>query len=185
MSTLVISDGTARLLLSRPTDSDVPALFAINSDPRVWSHFPALRHTEPSQTAALVRHWRASWDDEGLGAWTIRRRADDRVIGYGGCTVRDGVVWNLGYRLAADEHGQGFATELARTAALEAHRVGPDRPVIAFLLEHNIASGRVAEKVGLTLVHRGADAGNPDASAVRLVYADRALTTAQLAAAMR
>jgi hypothetical protein len=35
------------------------------------------------------------------------------------------------------------------------------------------------------LVHRGPDAGKPDPSAVRLVFADRALTAAQLAAVLR
>jgi hypothetical protein len=60
------------------------------------------------------------------------------------------------------------------TAALDAaHAVAPDRPVIAYLLEHNVESRGRAEKAGLTLVWRGPDAGNPDPDAVRLVYADR------------
>jgi hypothetical protein len=43
------------------------------------------------------------------------------------------------------------------------------------LLEHNRASKAVAEKAGLQLVWRGPDAGNPDPSATRMVYADRDL----------
>ena len=94
-------------------------------------------------------------------------------------------VWNLGYRLSGDHHGRGYGTELARAARAAAAEVAPERPVIAYLVEHNRASAAVAEKAGLTLVHRAPDAGNPDPSVMRLVYADRALTPAQLATALR
>ncbi|MGN7247635.1 hypothetical protein ACTHQ1_07875 [Janibacter anophelis] len=50
--------------------------------------------------------------------------------------------------------------------------------------EHNHASRRVADKLGLTLQQRGPDAGNPDPAAVRLVYADRSLTPEQRAATL-
>jgi RimJ/RimL family protein N-acetyltransferase len=57
--------------------------------------------------------------------------------------------------------------------------------VIAYLVEHNRGSARVAEKLGLELVHRAPDVGNPDPAVMRLVYADRPLTSEQLAAALR
>jgi hypothetical protein len=62
------------------------------------------------------------------------------------------------------------------SAAVDAaHVVDPDRPVIAYLLEHNRESRGRAERAGLERVWRGPDAGNPDQDAVRLVYADRLL----------
>lgn len=39
-------------------------------------------------------------------------------------------------------------------------------------------------RLGLELVHRAPDAGNPDPTAVRLVFADRDLTAAQLEATL-
>jgi hypothetical protein len=66
-------------------------------------------------------------------------------------------------------------------AALDAaHAVAPDRPVVAYLLEHNAESRGRAERAGLSLQWRGPDAGNPDPAAVRLVYADRPLDLALL-----
>ena len=62
-----------------------------------------------------------------------------------------------------------------------AHAVDPDRPVIAYLVEHNERSRGRAERSGLSLVWRGPDAGNPDPDAVRLIYADRPLDDALLA----
>ncbi|WP_395245394.1 GNAT family N-acetyltransferase [Agromyces sp. MMS24-K17] len=176
---------TARLDLRPPVRDDLDGLYAICTDPRVWAHFPALRHTDPAQTLAMIDRWAAGWEVDGLGTWVARLAGDDRVVGYGGCSVLGGVVWNLGYRLAADLHGQGLATELAGEAVRQAHEVAPGRPVIAYLLEHNAASAGVARKLGFDLVHRGRDAGNPDPDAVRLVYADRPLDAEQLAAAMR
>ncbi len=93
--------------------------------------------------------------------------------------------WNLGYRFAADQHGHGYATELASEAIRQAALLRPDLPVTAYLLEHNAASAQVAHKLGLALVHRGPDVGNPDSSAVRLIYADRSLTDKQVAAILR
>lgn len=176
---------TGRLTLARPVPDDIAALYAICSDPRVWWHFPSLRHTAPEQTAVMVGLWQRGWDDLGLGVWTVRRSDDGRVIGYGGASDLGGAAWNLGYRISADEQGKGFATELARAGLTAAHEADPEKPVIAYLLAHNEPSANVAKKIGLELVDSGPDAGNPDRSAVRLVYADRALTPAQLAAARR
>ena len=74
--------------------------------------------------------------------------------------------------------------ERATEAARPAPEAVPAVPVVAYLLEHNHASRRVVDKLGLTLQHRGPDAGNPDPAAVRLVYADRELAADQLAGVM-
>lgn len=175
---------TQHLILSRPTPDDVDGMHAICSDPRVWTHFPSLRHTEAAQTAAMLDAFTAKWEQDGLGPWVVRALGEQAVIGQGGCSVKAGVYWNLGYRFAADVHGRGYATELSREAIRQATALRPELPVVAYLLEHNAASARVAEKLGLTLVHRGPDAGNPDPAAVRLVYADRPLSPEQLAATL-
>ena len=75
--------------------------------------------------------------------------------------------------------------QLEYLAIDRAREVDPELPVVAYLLEHNHASRRVVDKLGLTLQHRGPDAGNPDPAAVRLVYADRELTADERAAIMQ
>lgn len=175
---------TSRLDLARPEAGDLDELFALCSDPRVWQHFPALRHTDRAQTATVLDGWITRWDADGLATWVARERGSTPVVGYGGCTILADTVWNLGYRFAADAHGRGYATELAREALAQASSTRPELPVIAYLLEHNVASSRVAQKLGLQLVHRGPDAGNPDPAAVRLVFATRPLSDAELAVAL-
>ncbi|MBS1905084.1 MAG: GNAT family N-acetyltransferase [Actinobacteria bacterium] len=203
---------TDRLRLRCPGPGDLDAMFAITSDPRVWTHFPSLRPTEPGEVAAMLERWSSSWRTDGLGPWIVLLRETGEIIGNGGCTMlraeaahvvaQSGAagagpggdpgaddastrIWNLGYRLSVEQHGRGYATEVSRAALAAAAEVAPDVPVIAYLVEHNRASAAVAEKVGLQRVHRAPDAGNPDPAVMRLVYADRILTSAQLATALR
>lgn len=172
---------TQRLFLDRPRSEDADGLHQICSDPRVWSHFPSLRHGDIEQTQVMVSRFISAWDRAELGPWVVKNPSDQSIIGYGGCSIKDDIFWNLGYRFAFDAQGQGFATELSREAVRQAKLSRPELPLVAYVLEHNVASARVAEKVGLALLHRGIDAGNPDSKAIRLVYADRALTEELLA----
>lgn len=176
---------TDRLILRRPTERDVDELFALTGDPRVWEHFPALRHTRREQAAALVERWSAQWDADGLSTWVVRERPEGPVVGYGGCSVLAGSVWNLGYRFSPAVQGRGYATEVSLAALTHARASNATLPVVAYLLEHNLASAQVAHKVGLRLVHRAPDAGNPDPDAMRLVYAERPLSIEELRVALR
>ncbi len=100
--------------LHRPIRDDLNALHTLSSDPRVWSHFPSLRHTQIATTREMWQRWIEDWARDGLGTWVLRRICEPGVVGYGGCGKRGGgAFWNLGYRISADEHGQGYATKVA------------------------------------------------------------------------
>jgi RimJ/RimL family protein N-acetyltransferase len=175
---------TARLRPDAVVPSDLDELVALMSDPGTWAHLPSGRHTSPEQTMAGIDHSVGHWERDGLGYWTARLREDlpgtplraGDMVGTGGCALRVGTAWwNLYYRFTPPAWGKGLAAELVTAALDAAHAVAPDRPVVAYLLEHNVRSRGRAERSGLQLVWRGADAGNPDPDAVRLVYADRVL----------
>jgi RimJ/RimL family protein N-acetyltransferase len=171
--------------LDAVVESDLDEHFLLHSDPGVWAHLPSGRHTAPEQTMDGIRHSLGHWSRDGLGYWTARLREDlpgtelraGHVVGTGGCALRVGTSWwNLYYRFTPPAWGKGLAAELVTEALDAAHAVTPDRPVVAYLLEHNAESRGRAERSGLSLVWRGPDAGNPDPAAVRLVYADRPLS---------
>lgn len=165
---------TDRLVLDHAHEADVDGWHRIHADPDVWTHFPSGRHTSRERTERFVASAIEDWRSAGLGYWSIRERPGGPIIGCGGCRlVPERDRWNLYYRFAPEGHGRGFATELARAAIGAANDVDQGRAVVAIMLEHNTASWRVAEKVGLTRVWAGPDEGNPDPSAVRYVYADR------------
>lgn len=168
---------TERLRLRAVTGADVDSL---HSDPRVWRHLPSGVHTERRQTQEQVARWQGAWERWGLGYWTVWLD-DGAFAGIGGCTVNRCLAWNLHYRLEPETHGHGYATELALAARSAASSRRPELPVTALLLEHNVPSRIVAERCGLRPVWRGPDEGNPDATAIRLVYADRRLSGALIA----
>jgi RimJ/RimL family protein N-acetyltransferase len=181
---------TDQLDLDAVVPTDLDEHFAVMSDPDVWAHLPAGRHTDPAKTADGIGHSVRHWAQDGLGYWTARLRTDlsdppaglvpGSVVGTGGCAVRVGTTWwNLYYRLARPAWGLGLAAELVTAAIDAAHAVDPERPVIAYLLEHNAESKGRAERAGLSPVWRGPDAGDP--GAVRLIYADRPIDDVVLA----
>ena len=150
------------------------------SDPGVWAapavgpaHHPATRRGGHRALGRPLGARRARATGRPGCARTCPAGGRD-VVGTGGCALRVGTTWwNLYYRLTPPAWGWASAAELVTAAIDAAHAVDPDRPVIAYLLEHNAESRGRAEQAGLTLVWRGPDAGNPDPAAVRLVYADR------------
>ncbi|WP_310247322.1 GNAT family N-acetyltransferase [Nocardioides sp. BE266] len=173
---------TERLWLDEPVEGDAEALLAIHSDPASWRHFPSGRVTDPAAGATMVGASRRRFDRDGLAYWSVRDEADGPVVGRGGCALPDEAIgadptrrgwWNLYYRFDQRVVGRGYATEMGRAAIEAAHDVAAERPVLAYLLEHNHGSRRTAEKLGLRLVWRGPDADNPDPDAVRLVFVDR------------
>ena len=173
---------TPRLRLDAVVADDLDDHVALMSDPGTWAHLPSGRHTSPERTMQGIQHSLGHWQRDGLGYWTARLREDlpgtdlraGDVVGTGGCALRVGTAWwNLYYRFTPAAWGHGLAAELVDAALATAHTVVPERPVVAYLLQHNERSRGRAEGAGLQLLWRGPDARDPDPTAVRLVYADR------------
>lgn len=176
---------TARLTLTVPERGDLAELYQLYADPQMWRADPILRHVDHAQTEAMVDRWRATWLRDGLGMWVARGAEPatrGRLVGIGGCFVRQEVAWNLGFRLSPAFWGQGYAQEIIRAAVDAAREARTDLPLTAYLLEGNTRSRRTTERAGLRLVWRGPDAGNPDPNAIRLLYADRDLPPASVKA---
>lgn len=175
-------------LLDRPRLSDRDDIFEIFGDPRVWTHFPSGRFTAESEASNYLEAKSHSWEVDELSTWMVRETPGGPILGVCGCEIKhrdtEGSFWNLGYRFRPEVQGRGWATAIGKLAIEQAQEVRPEVPVVAYLVEHNTASAKVAQKVGLSLQHRGLDQGNPDPDVVRLVFADRELNPAQLTATM-
>lgn len=171
---------TERLVLTAVAREDLRELHAVNADPRLWTHLPSGVYADESRTADDIARYRAEWERDGLGYWTVRRRSDGAFVGIGGVRLVDDAAWNLYYRIAAEHHGYGYATELVLASLAAAAEVNDAVPVVAYLLEHNDASLRTALRSGLTEVWRGPDRQVPGGT--RLVLADRPLSAEALAA---
>jgi RimJ/RimL family protein N-acetyltransferase/GrpB-like predicted nucleotidyltransferase (UPF0157 family) len=153
---------TPRLVLTRPTEADLPDLTAMHSDPRVMATLGGLR--TPEELDAMHRRLLAGWERDGFGWWVARSRPDGRFVGRGGLKrvqVDGREEVEVGYGLAAAFWGMGLATELARESVRVGFAVLGRAELVSFTLPTNLRSRRVMEKAGFRHERDFAWAGLP------------------------
>jgi RimJ/RimL family protein N-acetyltransferase len=107
---------TDRLILRGWRDADGDALHAICNDPRVMEFLGPL--LSRSEIDVIIKRQQGIQADFGHCFWAIERKIDKAMIGFCGLqpgptqTPLDGKI-EIGWRLAADCWGQGFAREAA------------------------------------------------------------------------
>lgn len=142
---------TERLVMRSWRDDDVAPFQAICSDPDVMATLgPPL---DLAATAALVERMRGLQAAHGHCFWALERQADARLIGW--CGVIRGTVGpvankaEIGWRLARDAWGAGYATEAARGAIAWAFANLSDADVWAITARGNDRSRAVMERLGM------------------------------------
>lgn len=144
---------TPRLLLRPSRLSDVPALFEF------LGNRESMKHTHTDETPAACRRriavheWRRRRD--GYAPWTIVRRGDGKVIGWGGLyddPFEPGWGCEIGYFFNPNAWGCGYASELVATAMNLADRELRLPEVRAFAHPENAGSRKVLEKAGFRVV---------------------------------
>jgi len=144
---------TERLLLRRWKDEDRAPFAALNADPIVMAHFPA-RLTR-AESDAFVDRITQQLEDRGWGLWALEERSSGRFLGFTGLNVPGFQAHftpavEIGWRLARDAWGFGYATEAARAAvAVGFDEVGLDE-IVSFTATSNVRSMRVMERIGMT-----------------------------------
>jgi len=89
------------------------------------------------------------WYYRGFGIWAVEERSSGRVVGRIG--FMDPVGWpgfELGWTLARDSWGKGYATEGAGRALEYAFTEMNRDHVISLIAPDNVASIKVAERLG-------------------------------------
>ncbi|WP_408587178.1 GNAT family N-acetyltransferase [Novosphingobium sp.] len=142
---------TARLRLRPWREADVTAFHAICSDPVVMATLGPVMTL--ADTEALVQRCIAMQAREGHCFWALERRADARLIGW--CGVIRGSVGpvegraEIGWRLASDCWGKGYASEAARATVDWVFTHLPDDAVWAITHVGNTRSCAVMERLGM------------------------------------
>lgn len=143
---------TERLILRDWRDADLDALAAMGRDPRVMATLgPLMDYDASAALLASLRERAAKW---GHTFWALERKADGRMIGFTGVIRgRDGPVegkLEIGWRLALDCWGAGYASEAARAALGWAAGHRPGEAVYAITAVSNVRSRAVMERLGMT-----------------------------------
>jgi RimJ/RimL family protein N-acetyltransferase len=154
---------TERLVLRLPRLEDAAEAATMLGDPEVMRFLGGL--TVPREDApAVVEKWIARWDDNGCGPFSIVRREDGRWLGRTGLLVWDVRTWThttfasagehaqpeLGWALAREHWGQGYATEAVLAVREWAYAEQDVYRLVSAIAPDNGRSQRLARRLGAT-----------------------------------
>jgi [ribosomal protein S5]-alanine N-acetyltransferase len=147
---------TERLEMRPMRREDESALHAIWSHPSTLAALDFHDEYTLAMTRQRIADKRAHQSFHGFAIWTVVERESGEVVGDTGLQLLEGGPdVEVGWRMAPDRRGRGYATEAARTAlAAGFETLGLER-VVAVTHPDNRASRRVMEKIGMTLVGPG------------------------------
>jgi RimJ/RimL family protein N-acetyltransferase len=142
---------TERLLLRRWRDEDRAPFAVMNLDPAVREHYQGLASREVSD--AYVDRVMAHWDEHDWGPWAVEIQDAAPFIGYVGLWPAEflpaGPAIEVGWRLAREHWGRGYASEAAREALrIGFTELGLDE-IVSFTVPQNRRSIAVMERIGL------------------------------------
>jgi RimJ/RimL family protein N-acetyltransferase len=143
---------TERLRLRQWIESDREPFSRLNADPRVMEFFPSILDRAASDL--MIDRIQTLIAERGWGLWAVESKQDKQLIGYVGLQIltanlpfSPGV--EIGWRLAFEYWGKGYATEAAHAAL----KVGFDRlelsEIVSFTAIHNHRSSAVMERLGM------------------------------------
>jgi RimJ/RimL family protein N-acetyltransferase len=149
----VIIAETDRLIVRNWKPADADLFYLINSDETVMEFFPFRR--DRAQSDDMMRYLTERIARTGYGFFAVERKSDGEPVGFTALArtdlephLPDGTV-EVGWRLAPQFWGSGYATEAAR-AMLELGFEQRDLPeIVSFAVPENRRSTAVMERIGL------------------------------------
>jgi RimJ/RimL family protein N-acetyltransferase len=143
---------TERLRLRQWIESDRDPFARLNADPRVMEFFPSILDRATSD--AMIDRLQTKIIEKGWGFWAVESKQDKQFIGFVGLEIPKADLpfspcVEIGWRLAFEYWGKGYATEAAKAAL----KVGFDRlelpEIVSFTTIDNHRSSAVMERLGM------------------------------------
>lgn len=151
--TSLIELATPRLLLRRWKPEDRDDFARLNGDARVMRYFPAL--LERTASDAMVERIEEGFAARGWGLWAAELADRACFIGFIGLSVVPATLpcapgVEVGWRLAHEHWGHGYATEGARAALWAGFEWLGLGEIVSFTARENRRSRAVMERLGMT-----------------------------------
>jgi 3-dehydroquinate dehydratase/shikimate dehydrogenase len=143
---------TERLLLRQWREEDLAPFAKLNADPRVMEYFLGLKTREESD--ASVKLMSNHIDRCGWGFWAASLIQTGEFIGFIGLEdvyfkAAFTPAVEIGWRLAFEHWGKGYATEGAKAALQYGFERLHLKDVVSFTATGNIRSRAVMERIGM------------------------------------
>ncbi|HEV8053187.1 MAG TPA: GNAT family N-acetyltransferase [Parachlamydiaceae bacterium] len=143
---------TNRLILRHWQQEDLEHFVAMNSDPHVMEHFPALKSFDESlkEYHAIAEHF----EKNGYGCWAVSEVNKAEFIGFIGLRYIDFLAAftptvEVGWRLKYEYWGKGYATEGAKASLNYGFEILRLPEIISFTSTQNLRSRAVMERIGM------------------------------------
>lgn len=159
---------TERLIIRRWTDADRAPFAAMSADPEVMATLGPLMTRE--QSDAMIDRLIDLQERDGHCFWAVERKSDSRFLGWNGLIIGSRPIageLEVGWRLARDAWGAGYATEAARAAIDWGFANRPVPRIVAITAAVNTRSQAVMQRLGmvrqldLDFDHPQVDDGDP------------------------
>lgn len=146
---------TTRLILRQWREEDFEPFAKLNADPRVMEYFPAALSREESDQ--MARRMKTRITENGWGFWAVSVPGVADFIGFIGLNRVDRSslpahftpAVEIGWRLAFDYWGQGYAVEGALACLRYGFEVLRLDQIVSFTAVPNTRSRHVMEKIGM------------------------------------
>jgi ribosomal-protein-alanine N-acetyltransferase len=151
-----VADGpelrTSRLVLRRWRDADRGPFAALNADPLVMAHFPSPLSREESD--AFVDRIDSGLEQRGWGLWAVEVPGTAAFVGFVGLNPATfGAPFTpaveVGWRLAHEHWGRGYATEGAQAALDFGFETLALDEIVSFTTHGNTRSRDVMDRLGM------------------------------------
>lgn len=149
---------TERLILRAWEEKDFLPFARLNQDPRVMEYFPnTLTMAETQQFIAKIS---TNMQQNGFGLYACALHDTDELIGFVGLSIPSfdtafTPCVEIGWRLAFEHWGKGYATEAAQAVIQQAFEVYKLKEIVAFTAKQNMRSRKLMEK--LSMWHNAAE----------------------------
>lgn len=149
---------TGRLVLRPFRDSDLAPFAALNADPVVMEHFPAL--LSRAESDALAQRIGAHLEQHGFTFWAVEVPGVSSFVGMTGLARTPFEApftpcIEIGWRLAREHWGKGYAQEAARASLQFAFEQLASHEVVSFTAATNVRSQRVMQAIGMVRDTKG------------------------------
>jgi RimJ/RimL family protein N-acetyltransferase len=143
---------TDRLRLRRWRPADRAPFAQLNADPRVMEHFSGV--LSPEESDAVIAGIAVHIDRHGFGLWAVEIPGVAPFAGFIGLSVPRFEAHftpcvEIGWRLAAEQWGRGYATEGARAVLMWGFQTLGLDEIVSFTVPANLRSQRVMQNIGM------------------------------------
>jgi len=148
---------TPRLILRHQVPADLDDLWALYCDPEITKYIPDAPRTREEAREELEWHMNGHPRNPELGLWATIHKETGKFIGRCGLlpwTIEDQQEVEVAYTIARSYWGHGLATEAAQAILQYGFEILNLSRLVSLIEPENIASQRVAEKIGMIFEKR-------------------------------